>query len=172
MIGLKLFTSSGSPARPCSGKFSKTSNSFLTLTSDSNNTNRQNPPMWCLHRSDSHFIYQCHKFCSVSLQKFTSSEKSQYVLFLRKFWAHITCLLKLKCKVKGCGSLSHNTTLQPSEIFEKYYSCLDCPSSSTSLAQGKYSAESCDVKTLATFCMKSSTKSLNQRSIYLGVVPV
>ena len=82
------------------------------------------------------------------------------------------CSLKLKCKVKGCGSLSHNTTLHPPEVSDKNYSHLNISSLSTSPAQGKNSEESSNVKTLATSCIKPSTKSLNKQGIYLGTVPI
>ena len=83
----------------------------------------------------------------------------------------LKCSLKLKCKVKGCGSLSRNTTLHSPEISDKNQSCLKVFSLSTSPAQNKNSEESFNVKTLATSCMKPSINSLNEQGIYLDIVP-
>ena len=90
---------------PSTRKPSKTSSFHLTSTSYAS-TNRQRSTLRCLHCSDSHFIYQCHKFCSLP--------HSQKIQIVKKFNlcnsclnpGHIAskCSLKLKCKIKGCGS--------------------------------------------------------------------
>ena len=82
------------------------------------------------------------------------------------------CSLKLKCKVKGCGSLSCNTTLHSPEVSDKSQSRLKVSSLSTSPVQSKNSEKSFNVKTLATSCMKPSINSLNEQGIYLDIVPV
>ena len=173
VFGLKLFTSSGSPAKPSIRKPSKTFSYYLTSTSYAS-TSRQRSTIRCLHCSDSHFIYQCHKFRSLS--------HSQKIQIVKKFNlcnsclnpGHIAskCSLKLKSKVKGCGSLSHNTTLHPPEVSDKNHPRLNIPSLSTPPAQGKNSEKSSNVKTLSTSCMKPLTNSLNERGIYLDIVPV
>ena len=147
VFGLKLFTSSGSPAKPSTRKPSKTSSFHLTSTSYTS-TDRKRSTIRCLHCSDSHFIYQCHKVCSLSY--------SQKIQIVKKFNlcnsclnpVHIAskCSLKLKCKIKGCGSLSHNTTLHPPDVYDKNHSRLNIPSLSTSPAQGKNSEESSMLK--------------------------
>ena len=172
MFGLKLFTSSGSPAKPSTRKSSKTSNFYLNSTLNAS-TNRQRSTMRCLHCSDSHFTYRSHKLRSLFHTKIS--------LIVRKFNLRYSCVNlghtaskispKMKYKVKGCGSLFHNTTLHPPEVSDKNHSRLNILSLPTSLAQGKNHRKSSNVKILATSCMKSSTNSPNERGIFLVIVP-
>ena len=106
VFGLKLFTSSGSPAKPSTRKPSKTSSFHLTSTSY-NSTDRKRSTIRCLHCSDSHFIYQCHKVCSLSYSQKIQIVKKFNLCNLCLNPVHIAskCSLKLKCKIKGCGSL-------------------------------------------------------------------
>ena len=88
-------------------------------------------------------------------------------------WAHsFQVFAQTEMQGQRLCSLSHNTTLHPPEASDKNHSLLNIPSLSTPPAQGKNSEESSNVKTLATSCIKPSTNLLNQRGIYLDVVPV
>ena len=173
VFGLKLFTSSGSPAKPSTRKPSKTYSFHLTSTSYAS-TSRQRSTIRRVHCSGSHFIYQCHKLRSWSHSQKTQIVKKSNLCNSCLNPGHVAskCSLKLKCKIKGCGSLSHNTTLHPPEVSDKNHSQLNIPSLCTSPAQGKNSEKYSNVKTLVTSCMKPSTNSLNERGIYLDIVPV
>ena len=146
VFGHKLFFSCGSPAKPNTRKPSKTFCFHMTSTFYTS-TNRQRSTIRCLHCSDSHFIYQCNKFRSLS-----HSQKTQIVKKFNLCNSCLNpgriaskCLLKLKCKIKGCGSLSHNTTLHPPEVSDKNQSRRHVSSLFTSPAKGENSEESSNV---------------------------
>ena len=116
----------------------------------------------CQCGSEPHYVYQCRKFRSLSVEKRWSLVKKQGLCKLCLHSGHFAthCTLSLRCRKKDCGSTAHNTLLHLVSKGSKTQSSTNQPMTS----------KESQVKSLATSSRMSNT--LQGRGTYLDIVPV
>ena len=152
VFGLKLFQSSSRNDVSSKPKAS----AFHTVV------NKTRIDVKCQCCSEPHYVYQCRKFRSLSVEERWSIVMKQG---LRKLCLHsghfaARCTLSLRCKKKDCGSTAHKTLLHLVSKGSEAQSSTNQPTTS----------EESQVKSLATSSRMSNT--LQGRGTYLDVVPV
>ena len=152
VFGLKLFQSSSRNDVSSKPKAS----AFHTVV------NKTRIDVKCQCCSEPHYVYQCRKLRSLSVEERWSIVKKQGLCKLCLHSGHFAarCTLSLRCKKKNCGSTAHNTLLHLVSKGSEAQSSTNQPTTS----------EESQVKSLATSSRMSNT--LQGRGTYLDIVPV